>query len=244
MGKLIDITNQKFGRLTVLKKSDKRNAAGQVYWDCQCDCGNKCTVSGTALRTGHTKSCGCYNLEKVAERGHNKLEDLTNQHFGKLTVLYRSPNHVQESGQVKTTWHCKCECGNECDVTALALKNGKTKSCGCIRISYGEELIAKILKQNNLNFIQEYKFDSCILPSGKLARFDFYVNNEYLIEFDGKQHFIQEAGWNEPLEDIQKRDNFKNNWCKNNNILLYRIPYYDIDNITTLNDILQSKYLI
>lgn len=244
MGKLIDLTGQKFGRLTVLSKTSKRNSSGQVYWKCLCDCGKECEICGVALRNGHTKSCGCYNLEKTAERGKNRLIDLTGQKFGKLTVLRREGNHVQPGGQRKTTWLCKCECGNEYIVTGDALKSGRTKSCGCIKKSYGEDLIEKILKENNIPFSMEQSFDNCILPSGKKARFDFYIIDKCLIEFDGKQHFDPEAGWDENIGEIQKRDSLKNEYCLKNNIPLYRIPYTAVDSLKTINDILNEKYLI
>ena len=82
------------------------------------------------------------------------------------------------------------------------LQNGATRSCGCIKTSWGEENIAVLLEANNLSFEREKQFDSCILPSGRKAKFDFYVNYSYLIEFDGRQHFEEGAGWDEPLEDI------------------------------------------
>ena len=69
MGKLIDITGQKFGRLTVIKKSDKRNSSGQVYWHCVCECGNECEINGASLRSGHTKSCGCFSAENHIKLG-------------------------------------------------------------------------------------------------------------------------------------------------------------------------------
>ena len=61
-----DMLGMKMGRLLVTKQSDKR-LIGAVCWECVCDCGNKCIVSGVNLRTGNTTSCGCYNLEKIKE---------------------------------------------------------------------------------------------------------------------------------------------------------------------------------
>lgn len=62
MKKLI---NKKFGRLKVLKDSKKRNSACQIIWKCQCNCGKIVFVSGTNLRVGKTKSCGCLRIEKM-----------------------------------------------------------------------------------------------------------------------------------------------------------------------------------
>lgn len=56
----------KFGRLTVLQKSDlKRNA---VYWDCRCECGRTNHVDQWRLTAGWTTSCGCWRDEKNAIR--------------------------------------------------------------------------------------------------------------------------------------------------------------------------------
>lgn len=67
----IDLTGQRFGRLTVLERvSDKIAAGGYPIrrWLCQCDCGNTTIVTRQDLRSGDTKSCGCWNLEMRAER--------------------------------------------------------------------------------------------------------------------------------------------------------------------------------
>jgi hypothetical protein len=59
MSKLIDITGQKFGKLTVIKIAKNKN--GRVYWECKCDCGNPIQqiIESYPLRHGQTKSCGC-----------------------------------------------------------------------------------------------------------------------------------------------------------------------------------------
>lgn len=69
--KLKDLTGQKFGRLTVLKKADNHttpNGSIVTMWKCKCDCGNIRIVTSRNLRTGHTTSCGCFNNEKRIER--------------------------------------------------------------------------------------------------------------------------------------------------------------------------------
>ena len=66
MGKLIDETGNRHGRLTVLSRVD--NQGTRAMWLCECDCGNTIEVSGKALRTEHTKSCGCYRAEVTAPR--------------------------------------------------------------------------------------------------------------------------------------------------------------------------------
>lgn len=66
MSKTVDLVGQKFGRLLVVSRagSDKR---GEALWECECDCGVVTVVLGSNLRTGHTRSCGCYNDERRIE---------------------------------------------------------------------------------------------------------------------------------------------------------------------------------
>jgi len=57
-------------------------------------------------------------------------------------------------------------------------------------MSHGERKIGQLLKENNISFVREKTFESCrFTDTHALARFDFYVDNKYLIEFDGAQHF-------------------------------------------------------
>lgn len=63
MGKEVkDLIGRKFGRLTVISCKGKANN-GKYQWECICDCGKIVTVKGNSLTTGHTKSCGCFELE-------------------------------------------------------------------------------------------------------------------------------------------------------------------------------------
>lgn len=62
-----------------------------------------------------------------------KLDDLTGKNFGKLTVIKRDKDYVGRNGQRQTQWLCLCECGNKVTVRAAYLKDGRTKSCGCLR---------------------------------------------------------------------------------------------------------------
>lgn len=64
MGKLIDMVGMKFGRLIIVSRAD--NEGTRAAWNCVCDCGNKVTLNGKQIRSGHTKSCGCYRKEVTA----------------------------------------------------------------------------------------------------------------------------------------------------------------------------------
>lgn len=66
--------------------------------------------------------------------------------FGRLTVIKRVEDHVMPSGEKRSRWHCKCDCGNEITIIGkrLTMKNG-TKSCGC----FAKENMSKIKKRYN-----------------------------------------------------------------------------------------------
>jgi hypothetical protein len=75
MSHLIDMTGQRFGKLTVIEKAAPNTKTPGAYWRCVCDCGNEKVVVGTALRRGDYQSCGCLRGENV-KRVH--LEYLKN----------------------------------------------------------------------------------------------------------------------------------------------------------------------
>lgn len=73
----IDLTGKKYGRLTVVKIAFSKNK--RIHWLCECECGNFTVVDGGNLRSGHTQSCGCLQLEKgCAPRHHLRYHRLYN----------------------------------------------------------------------------------------------------------------------------------------------------------------------
>ena len=289
--KKLNLLNQRFGRLIAIEEGPRHN--GRTTWKCKCDCGNEKVVLTSQLTSGRTQSCGC--LQKERTRLANQSEDLTNKRFNRLVVIERIPNsskwkclcdcgnivitttnhlntgHTQSCGCLQkdivhnmffknltgqrfgmlvverldiersTTkdkyYICQCDCGTKKSIHQGNLMSG-TISCGCLRMSRGEYKISQLLKEYNIPFIQEYTFDTCINPkTNRKLRFDFYVDNKYLIEYNGKQHYTQESGWDEPIEDIQFRDQIKIQWAYENNIPLIIIPYEKYDNLT-IDDLL------
>lgn len=229
-----DLTNQTFGRLTALYPNGK-DKDNRIIWHCLCECGNECDVSSHCLLNGHTKSCGCLNLERRQEWGSSTINNLTNQKFGKLTALYPTEERTP-SGDV--IWHCKCDCGNEKDIVGSRLVSGSTQSCGCMKQSHGEFAIEQLLKKNNICYQTEYIDKKCILPTGGYARFDFkclWQDIIYYIEFDGNLHYYTtNNGWNneDHLQNTKKRDAAKNLYCLTQGIPLIRIPYTHLKNLT------------
>lgn len=72
----LELTGQKFGRLKVIREVE---SSLRSRWQCLCDCGNTCIVIGRNLKSGCTKSCGCYDIEttKAAITKHGKCANYT-----------------------------------------------------------------------------------------------------------------------------------------------------------------------
>ena len=129
MAKLIDLSGQKFDKLLVLEKALSR--ARHVYWRCQCDCGNIVEVSGESLRRNIPHNCGCVKQKaksEIEQLKQQKLNYLVGKTFGKLTVIERTNERINNS----VVWKCKCECGNYKNVPTHLLQSGHTQSCGCL----------------------------------------------------------------------------------------------------------------
>lgn len=228
-----DLIGKTFGRLTIEEKTNKKAKDGTIIWLCSCSCGTRNIEKSSHYFSQSTyPSCGCVWYE------HNSY-DLTNKIFGKLTPLYRN--------QGKGSWHCRCECGTECDIATKSLIKGNTQSCGCIK-SIGENNIIKELQKNNIEYIKEKTFENLKnINTNCNYRYDFYLpEHNRLIEFDGEQHFFNKNhGWNnaEHFEKTQQSDKIKNEYALSHNIPLVRIPYWKRDNIT-LDILLEDKYLV
>jgi hypothetical protein len=139
MKKRMDLTGEKYGRLTVIKEVATTKAYRQ--WLCKCDCGNETIVRMNQLRTGKTKSCGCLHKERISEANS---KDLRGKKYGYLTVIKRS-----EIGSVSkgVMWECECKCGNITKVATEHLISGAIVSCGCRRKEAGEE-VKKYIEEN------------------------------------------------------------------------------------------------
>jgi hypothetical protein len=235
-------------RVTVIKKNEEKSSIRmsgrfRIFWDCKCECGNFFTARGEDLRDGHVLSCGCLNLERTKEMMTGKparnKNDLTGKIFNKLTVL-------KDSGKRTTRrvvlWLCQCECGNLVLVPTDALTTGHTQSCGCL-VSKGEALIQKILIENNITYKKQKSFPDLISENNGHPLYDFYIDNTFLLEYDGIQHYEENTRCSDSLSERQARDKLKNEYAKSHNIPLKRIPYWDFDQIT-LENIMSDKWLI
>lgn len=118
-----DLTGQTFGALTVIRRAENKN--GRTCWLCRCRCGGGKEVLAKDLKAGKVRSCGCLVHEPRGSR-----TDLSGRRFGRLTVI-RSTDRRDGKGCVY--WLCRCDCGNEVEVTGDKLLYGNYRSCGCLK---------------------------------------------------------------------------------------------------------------
>lgn len=178
-----------------------------------------------------SKTCGCM-LQKYT------IEDLKSNPKirGDLDIIGEYKNN-------STPILCKCKiCGIKWLVTPNKLTQGRCcPSCCANKLSSGERMIFKYLKDNNIVFEPQKSFEDCINPkTNRLLRFDFYLPEYNLcIEFQGKQHyepvvfrFGDKKSLNERKEEAKEkfasckeRDEIKRDFCEKNNIYLLEIKY-------------------
>lgn len=227
-----NMIGKKFGKLTVLSQAEKDKSLKSrcKRYVCQCDCGNIITVNGNSLRTGHTTSCGC------TRKGKN-IKNLIGQRFGMLVVT----DLAYIDKERRAVWNCKCDCGNNIQVSSHGLLSKHNTSCGCAQRSAGEIKVENLLSKMNFNYCTQYRIDNC--KDKQTLPFDFAIfdNNKQLlalIEYQGEIHFKATGGWNteEKLKECQRRDEIKRNYCNNHHIKLIEIPYTDYN-------ILNEEYL-
>lgn len=262
MGKKIDMTGWKMWEhgvpdsiITVIAATDRRKASGEIYWKCQCNCGNFLERPGQDIRKGITKSCGCLEIQRKSKLNSVIIGNI----YGYLKViedlgLKQSKNYKEgtpRKGYFRHYYLCQCLlCNNIVEIRSDSLLNGHTSSCGCIK-SKGEEKISKILNENKIKYDHNKIFSPLLNDTKHALRFDFIIYNNdntinRFVEFDGTQHETGIIGgtWGKinNKEIIQERDTIKNNWCLKNNYLLVRIPYTKL-NTLCLDDIMGNKFI-
>ena len=124
MPRLVDRTGQRFGHLVAISRSP--NHGKRVIWSCRCDCGRVVDVESHALKSGNTRSCGCF------ARG---VLDETGKRYGRLLVIGMAPvESTRRDGEAYhgAKWRCRCDCGKEIVTRGASLRAGVSQSCGCV----------------------------------------------------------------------------------------------------------------
>ncbi len=98
MTKFINLTGQKFGRLTIIKRAHDKGQ--QTMWLCQCSCKSMCVVNGYNLRKGNTKSCGCFRREITKNLWKRSSEEYRESFRSKFRT------HRLSRTRAYTSWYC------------------------------------------------------------------------------------------------------------------------------------------
>lgn len=236
-------------KIKVIKRAQNPGTGHQTYWECIClkhsDNGTFIAGKDSILKND------CYICPTCLKE--HKIIDMTDWIMSEhgfpnsnIKVIRAATAEEQEKYSSKSQyWWCQCldHPNNPLElILGTSLRKGDTQHCSCCKaISNGEITISKLLENNNIKFEKEKGFeDFRYTESNRMIRFDFWVNNNYIIEFDGKQHFKATGyGWNnkDNLELVKKRDELRNQYCKEHNIPLIRIPYTHLKNLC-LEDLL------
>ncbi|MDF9599575.1 hypothetical protein P7D15_00175 [Bacillus cereus] len=125
------------------------------------------------------------------------------------------------------------ECGHIWDSTPHNFFAGRR--CPKCRASKGEKEIEKFLQEHNIVYKSQYIAEGCRYKRDLRFDFGIFSNNNLVavIEYDGQQHItpVSIFGGKKAFETLQKRDEIKNNYCKVNGIKMFRIPFWDIEDI-------------
>jgi len=140
------------------------------------------------------------------------------------------PTDIRPKSAKKVWWICS-NCSHEWRTTPGKRSIGQ--GCPICSISQGEKKIKEYLDQNEFEYKQEYRITEC--KNEKPLPFDFvvFLDNIVLIEYHGKQHYksVPYFGGNKHFTLRQKCDKIKQDYCKNHNIPLIIIPYWDFEKV-------------
>lgn len=175
----------------------------------------------------------CQGKERYTDEDFKyKVKELTN---GEIIPL---ENYTNNYTKIKFK-HISCGHVFETQPTRIINEFQQCPEC-YVTFSKGEKRIKDYLIKNEIKYQQEYTFKDCFYIN--LLRFDFSIikNNRLiaLIEYDGKQHFEPSDffGGESAFEETKIRDGIKNEYCRNKNIPLLRIPYWEFVNIEKVLD--------
>lgn len=198
----------------------------------RCSCLVKCMKCGTLNARSVTvimnknRKCSICDGQNINTNDFKEIvKEIGNNEYEVLSEYINSKTKINIKHNI---------CGNNYWVTPDNFKRGRR--CPYCNNSKGEEIINDILNCHDITFYREFSFNDLYGDIEKL-RFDFAIfENEKLyclIEYDGEFHY-KKTTLNNNLEKQVKYDELKNEYCKNNNIKLIRIPYWEKENIKNI----------
>lgn len=199
-----------------------------------------------------TQTCGCARSDTYAKRmganinhvdlpliqlsdlpGHHRTADLTGLVFNRLTVVSLDKAYMRDCGKVAVIWKCRCECGNECDVSNSCLVHGMTSSCGCLKQSKRELFVVQYFDSlgwlAGKDYFCQQSYENLVGVGGRQLTYDFLVCNDSkpvcLIECQGEQHYkaVDRYGGVEKFEIQKEHDRRKREYAMQLGLPLFEI---------------------
>ena len=190
---------------------------------------NTCNKFFSQLPEVHLMGCGCSKCSGHGKTTEDFIDEANEVHdfkYGYVDTIYE-----------KCDKKVKIICPKHGTFEQRPSSHLAGKGCQDCNTSKGEVEIRKILKKFQIDYDTQYKFEDCRGLKNKLP-FDFVIFENRtmlgLIEFQGEQHYIIPYYSSDPTQnekafsDIQRSDNLKNEYCKNNDINLFEITYKDL----------------
>lgn len=176
----------------------------------------------------------------------NKFRRSHDEYIDEVSIINKDIVVIGEYVNARTHIRHKClVCGWEWDtIPENILRGHGCPQCNKCSKSIGEKKIAAWLDSNDITYKTQKTFDNC--RDRQVLQFDFYLPDYNIaIEYNGKQHYepVDYFGGKKSFELQQKHDKIKENYCKENNIRLFIIPYFEDINIKLkeLGDLIIAK---
>lgn len=233
--KALKFCNKK-GYKLITSKSEILNSDTQVIYECP-----KHGLHRTKIYTLITEhECIDCSYEKRGVNSRKTPNEVYNDFKKNGSILLNKEDYL--GWNIKNLKVVCADCGDVfiTSYNAFVKRNGQVCSKCASNISRGERVIRDFLTKNKVNFTMQFRFDDCrtFVP----LPFDFYLYDYNIcIEYDGEGHYIpinrgkiSDLEAQELLENIKQRDKIKTQYCRDNNIKLIRIPYWEFDNIANI----------
>lgn len=220
----------------VSKMEDIKNNTSYITYICPIHGEQRMRISNLISGKG-CPECSIETKGELYRLSPDEVEQRVADLGGKLLNKQDYVNRVERNLIIECAY-----CGNPFTTSLVLFAQHGGQMCPNCKDteSIGERKIRVYLESNNIIFEQEKWFSDC--RDIKPLPFDFYLPDyNTIIEFDGEQHYRQGHFAHSHLSYTQAHDEIKNEYCKNNNIKLVRIPYWNINDIET---ILSNEFLI
>ena len=196
-----------------------------------------CPIHGIFKQSynNHYKKKGCpscgNNSSSVKQKSNTK------EFIEKANIKHNNCYNYSKVKYINSTTKVIIICPLHGDFKQIPNNHLIGKGCPVCKQSKGEKKISQYLDRYNINYETQKSFEDLVGNNKKRLKYDFFLNDyNCLIEYDGKQHF-EVVNYFGGLDGFNKRkllDEKKNDYSKQNNIKLIRIPYWDIKNIDSI----------